>query len=325
MVRLKRSLKRPRITEEQVREMIRMRRQGESIKAIAQAIGCHRQTVRMYLKEKRDDILADEARKEVLKGELLGHFRELSSFAQVGLKSCLDASSPERGKRILKGIREPGPIFLEGLLGFPSLGSSTFMSNEWMRMYNPSPKDEYMMKSLREHTKGSSVWTYWDNWRKKVAGYESTSREVLDWVKTVTETELFDISDLTQVHLMQVWLFGNILRVTNNAEAEKLEISGARLVTPVAEAELVVKTEVNLVVAQATDEASTRRLRDYLYDMLQQTQQKPQWSRFRSSTAELSRKETQLELRDMAREIDAALISIELMRAFPGRCSLCPV
>jgi transposase-like protein len=325
MVKRTRSLKRPRITEEQGREMIRMRRQGESIKAIAEAIGCHRQTVRMHLKEKRDDILADEARKEVLKEELLGHFRELSSFAQVGFKLCLDASPLEREKRILKGTRERGPIFLEGLLGLPSLGSSTFMSNEWMRMYNPSPKDEYMMKSLREHTKGSSVWTYWDNWRKKVAGYESTSREVLDWVKTVTETELFDISDLTQVHRMQVWLFGNILRVTNNAEAEKLEISGARLVTPVAEAELVVKTEVNLVVAQATDEASTRRLHDYLYVMLQKAQQQPQQSRLRSSTAELSRKETQLELRDMAREIDAALISIELMRAFPGRCSLCPV
>lgn len=325
MAKRRPSLKRPRITEEQVREMMRMRRQGESIKAIAQAIRCHRQTVRTYLKEKRGDILANEARKEVLKEELLGHFQELVGFVQVGLKSRLDASPEEQGKRIPKGVREPGPVFLEGVLGLPCLGSSTFMSNEWVRMYNPSPKDDYLMQSLMEHTKDLPAWTYWENWRKQVAGYEASSREIFDWLESKMETDLFDVIDLRQIRHMRLWLFGNILRRTSNTEAEELEIEGDQLVSSGVVARLPGETEVHLIVAQATNEVRSKALHKYLSDMLPQAQEKPQWSRLQSSTTELRLKEKQLELRRIAKEIDAALIGIELMRAFPGRCSLCPV
>jgi len=324
MAKRRPSLKRPRITEEQVREMMRMRRQGESIIAIAQAIGCHRQTVRTYLKEKHGDILADEARKEVLKGELLGHFQELVGFAQVGLKSRLDASPEEQGKRIPKGVREPGPIFLEGVLGLPSVGSSTFMSNEWVRMYNPSPKEDYLMQSLMEHTKDLPAWVYWNKWRRQVAGYEASSREIFDWLESRMETDLFDVIDLRQTRQMRLWLLGNILRRTSNAGPEELRIRGDQLVSSGVVARLPGETEVHLIVAQTTNEASSKVLHEYLYDMLQQAQEKPQWSRLQSSTAELRLKEKQLELRCIAKEIDTALIGIELMRAFPGRCNLCP-
>ena len=328
MVKRRPSPKRPRVTEEQVHEMMRMRRQGESIKAIAQAIGCHRQTVRTRLKEKHGDILADEARKEVLKGELLGHFQELINFAQVGLKSRLDASAeprPKQGKRIPREVRQPGPIFLEGVLGLPCLGSSTFMSNEWVRMYNPSPKDDYLMQSLMEHTKDLPAWTYWENWRKQVAGYEASSREIFDWLERRMDTDLFEVIDLRQICQMRLWLFGNILRRTSNAGPEELRIRGDQLVSSRVVARLPGETEVRLIVAQTTNEASSKVLREYLYDTLQQAQEKPQWSRLQSSTTELRLKEKQLELRRIAKEIDAALIGIELMRAFPRRCSLCPV
>ena len=81
---------------------MRMRRQGESIKTIAQDVGCHRQTVRMHLKEKRGETLADESRKQVLIVELRNHFQELVDFAAVGLKW---RSRPSRSEML--GVKGP--------------------------------------------------------------------------------------------------------------------------------------------------------------------------------------------------------------------------
>jgi hypothetical protein len=124
---------------------------------------------------------------------------------------------------------------------------------------------------------------------------------------------------------LQTWLFGNLLRLAGSAEVERLEISGSHLVTPVLETKPGIATGIDLVVAETGAPQSTRRLHEYLFNLLQQAQQRQGWAEILSSTAELGQKETQLELRRVAREIDTALISIELMRAFPGRCSLCPV
>ena len=322
MVKNRQSLKRPRITGEQIQEMMRMRRRGESIKAIAQAIGCHRQTVRTYLKEKHGDILAAETRKEVLTGELLGHFRELVSFAQVGLKRRWDESPSKQEGKIVTG-RQPGAISLNGLLGLPSIGPAPFMRNEWVRMYRPSAKDDYLMKSLREHTKESMLWTYWDEWWRKLAGYETASRDFFEWLEDNVETDLYDIIDVNQIRLVQMWLFGNILHVTSGSDIERLEIIGKDLLSP--ESKTTRGEEVSLVLAQTKDESASKHLQRYLIDILQQAQHKPQYSELRNFTTQTRLKEAQLELRRIARSIDTALVSIELMRAFPGQCNLCPV
>ncbi len=322
MTENRQSLKRPRITGEQVQEMMRMRRRGESIQSIAQAIGCHRQTVRTYLKEKHGDILAGEARKEVLTGELLGHFRELVNFAQVGLKRRLDAS-PVKQERKIVTERQPGPISLEGLLGIPSIVPAPLMRNEWVRMYHPSAKDNHLMKSLREHTKESMVWAYWDEWWQKLAGYETMSREYFEWLEDNVETDLYDIIDVNQIRLVQMWLFGNILHVTSGSDVERLEVIGQDLQSP--ESKTTRGEEVSLVLAQTKSESDSKRLQQYLTDILQQAQNKSQYNELRNFTTQTMLKETQLELRRIARNMDTALASIELMRAFPGRCSLCPV
>lgn len=324
MARNKKTLKRPRITGEQVQEMIRMRRQGESIKVIAQAIGCHRQTVRTYLKEKHGDILAEEARKEVLKGELLGHFQELVSFAQVGLKCRLDASPLKQERKVLT-VRQTGPIYLEGLLGFPSIGPCTYMYNEWARMYRPSAKDDYLMKSLREHTKESMVWKYWDEWWRKLADYATVTRDFFEWLEGNVETDLYNLIDLSQIRLVQIWLFGSILRETSGGGAEWLQIRGQTLLSTETKATTTTGEEASLVLAQTTDESGIKQLQQYVFDILHQAHDKPQYSELRHLTTQTKLKETQLELRRIARNIDTALASIDLMRAFPGRCSLCPV
>ena len=48
-------------------------------------------------------------------------------------------------------------------------------------------------------------------------------------------------------------------------------------------------------------------------------------SELKSATAELGSRESQLELRRLARDIDHALVNIELMGAFGGHCPLCGV
>lgn len=324
MAKNRQSLKRPRITGEQVQEMMRMRRQGESIQAIAQAIGCHRQTVRTYLKEKRGDILAEEARKEVLTGELLSHFQELVSFAQVGLKRRLDAS-PLKQERKIVTRRQPGAISFEGLLGLPSIGPPIFMHNEWVKMYCPSAKDDYLMKSLREHTKESMVWTYWDEWWRKLAEYETASRNFFEWLEDNVETDLYDLIDVSQTRLVQIWLFGSILRITSDGGAEWLQIRGQTLLSSESKARTTTGEEAFLILAQTKDESGRKYLQEYMSDILRQAHDKPQYSELQHFTTQTRLKETQLELRRIARNIDTALAGIELMRAFPGRCSLCPV
>ncbi|MFC2047599.1 hypothetical protein ACFLTK_04935 [Chloroflexota bacterium] len=324
MTENRQSLKRPRITGEQVQEMMRMRRQGESIKVIAQAIGCHRQTVRTYLREKHGDILAEEARKEVLTGELLGHFRELVNFAQVGLKHRLDAS-PLKQVRKIAAARQPESISLDGLLGLPSIGPPTFMHNEWARIYHPSAKDDYLMKSLREHTKESTVWTYWDEWRRKLAEYETRSRDYYEWLKDNVEIDLYDIIDVNQARLVQMWLFGSILRITSGGGAEWLQIKGQTLLSTETKATTTTGEEYSLILAQTKDESGRKYLQEYMFDILNKAHDNPQYSELQHFTAQTMLKESQIELRHIARNMDTALASIELMRAFPGRCSLCPV
>ena len=181
------------------------------------------------------------------------------------------------------------------------------------------------MQSLTQHTKDSPVWRYWDNWRKKVAGYETTSQELFDWLENRTEIDLFDVIDLTQMHRMGIWLFGNILRTASGVEAEGLEITKQGLVNSGVTVSLRGGREAHLIVAETADEAGSKTLHDYLSGILQEAREKPEWSTLRSATTKLRLKETQLELRRIAKEIDSALISIELIRAFPGRCNLGPV
>ncbi len=176
-----------------------------------------------------------------------------------------------------------------------------------------------------EHTKDSPVWLHWDNWRKKVAGYETASLGLFEWLENRIEVDLFDVIDLTQMHTTRIWLFGNILRTASGAEDEGLESKGRDLVSLGGAVSLGGGKEARLIVAQAANTASARAVYDYLSSILRQAQEKPEWAILRSATTELKLKERQIELRRIANQIDSALVSIELMRALPGRCHLCPV
>ncbi|MEA3442194.1 MAG: helix-turn-helix domain-containing protein [Chloroflexota bacterium] len=308
-------LKKARLSEEQITEIMRLKREGKSISAIAQIIGCHRQTVRMHLKERHGDIVAEEARKQVLVDELRSHFQELASFAAFGLRRHLDASRSETPGIMGPIPPIPGPISVAGVLGLPVLGSSKYMSHEWRRMYELPPRDKHLMQALREHIRDSDLWIHWDSWRKEVANYETMSRKLLQWVINRTEPERWQKINPEDMDSIRDWLFGNILLKTSGAGYEELEIRGRELIT----------SGTRDRVARAAGSAESKPLYDWLWDILKEAETLPEGAALESATVELSRREKQNKLKDIIYKIDSALDGIEMMRAFPGRCHLCPV
>lgn len=318
MARQKGSPKRKRLSEEQVQEMLRLRRQGQSVKAIAQAIGCHRQTVRLHLKERRGDILAEEARKQILIDELRSHFLELATLATATLKLRVDASPSEGSESSYPATglfaRFLVPISSAGRLGLPGSGDANYTVSEWGRMYELPERDKHLIQALREHIKDSDLWFHWDSWRKEVAEYETLGWQFGLWIYTKTEPKRWQEIDAEYMDKVRFWLFGNILLKTSGAAREELVGSGRDLTTPAGD-----------LVARAKDSASRQALQEYLYGILEKAEQQSQWKALEFATAQLGDREEQKKLKDIADKISVVMDGIERMRAFPGRCHLCPV
>ena len=184
------------------------------------------------------------------------------------------------------------------------------MAGEWARMYNPPPRESHLLRSLRGHTKDSMVWVYWDSWHRKVAKYENTSRAIGEWLEKKLEDDLLEKTGTLEMELAFSWLFGDILLVVSGEEpvgSESLKGEGPG--------------EGIMHVAYSKDSEVSK----YLLDILKQAQGRPEWPTLKSAVSELRGKESQQELRRMAKEMDHTLVVIELMNAFPGRCELCPV
>jgi len=309
---------RPRITDQQISDMMRLRRQGKSISAIARALKCNRQTVRVYLKERQADVLVDEVRKQILIDELRGHFLELATLATATLKARVDASPSEGSESAYPTtglfVRFFVPVSLAGRLGLPGPGAANYTISEWGRMYELPERDKHLIQALREHTKDSDLWVHWDSWRKEVADYETLCRQLGLWVYTKTEPKRWQEIDAEYVDKVRFWLLGNILLKTSGAAREELVGSGRDLTTPAGD-----------LVARAEDSASRQALQEYLDGILEEAEQQPQWSALESATAQLRHVEKQKKLRDIADKISAVLDVTERMRAFPGHCHLCPV
>ena len=167
------------------------------------------------------------------------------------------------------------------------------------------------MTSLREHTKNSPVWVHWDSWRKRVADYEKLSRAMWSWLEEKLEGEPPENIGSGDMELCRGWLFGNILLIADGQET----------IGPDAMKKVVGESEGIMVVAYGGEPGLSR----YLAKVIKEVKKKPEWTLLESSTAQLKSIESQRELRRIAKEVDDALVSIELMHAFPGHCELCPV
>jgi len=151
--------RKPRISEEQINEMIRLRRQGKSISAIARATGCHRQTVRAYLKERQADILADEVRKQVLTNELQKHLDDLTKFAASLVDHLTIPDSPTEERDVA--------VVLAPLLpkDFP-MGLDLASRKARREQREMDRQNKMLLRSLREHTRAKGWWQAFEEWQQ---------------------------------------------------------------------------------------------------------------------------------------------------------------
>lgn len=300
--------KRTRVTMEKLTEIRRLFGEGISIIEIARSTGLHRHTVRTYIKEKFEDVVADEARKQSLVKGLELHFQDIAKFAQNNLKAQLNASVPQPEEI---SNRYAGSISINGMMGLPARGTPQYMAEEWLRMYYPSPRDSHLMKSLRIHTKESAFWIHWDKFRKIVSAYEVSSKKLWEWLEEqLSNVPPENYSPWDPASFRKI-VFGNILRASSSNEVEEPDLTiksspGSDGIIP------IVKTKDS-------------PLSIYTKELLDQTRKRPDWASLKAATKELMGSDNQHELKRLAREIDKALVVIELMHAFPGHCEVCPV
>jgi len=291
------------INEEQIKEMVRLRGQGKSISEIAQIVGCHRQTVRAYLRERQSSLLVDEVKKEVLKEALLGHFKELADFAGKELGHRFKDSNPE-GKHVLVG-----------LLGLPGVGSPLYMANEWGRTYEPALRVNPLQEALKAHTEYSPLWRYWDEWEYIVKQYELVSGDFRAWVNRKTEMpEISLMVNQDDLSKIQKWLFGNVLRLASGEAYSGLSV-------------VKVKTRQELqdlngtVVAQAEEGGEV--LYQRLVGILKEAQELDLLNELQETMQEVKGKQDKL--LEISIKIVSELEILGMKRAFPESCRLCPI
>lgn len=300
--------KKTRVTLEKMTEIRRLYREGMPIIDIAKATGLHRHTVRTYIKEKFEDVVADEARKESLVKALEQHFKDIKEFAQHNFRTQLNASLPQPEQ---KELRDAGLISTDGMMGLPDKGTPQYMAEEWLRIYHPSSRDNHLMKSLRVHTKESTFWTYYDKFRRIVVAYENQSKKLWEWLEEQVNNEPPEKYSPRDTASFRKMVFGNILRASSGDEAE--------------EPDLTIQNATSGDGIMPIIKAKDSRISLYAKQLLEQARERTEWADLKAVTKELMSNDSQRELKRLAREINEGLVGIELMHAFPGRCELCPV
>ncbi|MBA7653564.1 hypothetical protein ES703_61420 [subsurface metagenome] len=149
----------PRVTRQQIADMIRLHRQGWSISAIAKSVGCHRQTVRAHLTERQADVLAEEVRKQALTDDLQKHLNDLIEFAAF-LRGHLTIPEVATDDRDITEVLDPllPKDFPQGL---DSASQKARREQRQMERQN-----KMLFESLRQHTSGKGWWQAFGEWQQ---------------------------------------------------------------------------------------------------------------------------------------------------------------
>ena len=293
------------ITDEQIKEMMRLRGDGKSDSEIALMVGCHRQTVRAYLRERQSNILVNEVKKEVLKEELLRHFKEVADFAGKEEVNRFKYSNPE-GKHA------------GGLLGLPGAGSPLYIANEWERIYEPIVRDNPLRKALQAHTEYSPLWRCQMEWDGIVKEYKLRGYAFHHWLDRKTE--------ILQIQLLvkwddrkktKRWLFGNALCLANGKSS-----TGLNIVKSLGHVELRCNCD-GARIAEVEDVENAKALSEYLAGILKEGQELDLLNELQETMEGV--KERQDELLEISDKTISELKILGMKRAFPGTCPLCPI
>jgi len=160
-----------RVTDDQVRRMVELDRQGKSISFISRTVKCHRQTVKKYLAGRRGDILADEVRKQLLTDELQRHLNEVTEFA-VSFKG--QVIRPDH----LSEYRDAAAVFAFLLgNGLPQgLDSDSQQARRGQKQLER--RGRMLLMSLREHTRDQGWWRAFEEWQEAWNTCQDAFREL---------------------------------------------------------------------------------------------------------------------------------------------------
>jgi len=206
---------RPRITDQQISNMMRLRRQGKSISAIARTLECNRQTVRVYLKERQADVLVDEVRKQLLTDAQQKHHDDIVRFATslAGLLTVPDSPAEERDV-----VAVLDPLLPKALpQGIDSASQKTRREQRQKDRQN-----NMLLTSLREHTGEKGWWQTFKEWQEAWSTCRDAllelRREADEEVERRSSEERVEVRRMAGDLLWVVWWIG-----TGSKPVEELE------------------------------------------------------------------------------------------------------
>ena len=169
-----------RVTDDQVRRMVELHRQGESISAISRAVGCHRQTVKAYLAGRRGDILADEIKKQLLTDEQQKHLDDLTQFAASLVGHLTIPDSPNENRDVAAVL---DPLLPKDL----PQGLQTASREARRKQRQMERQNKMLFESLRQHTGGKGWWQAFEEWQQAWGTCVSALAEIREEAPKVME------------------------------------------------------------------------------------------------------------------------------------------
>jgi len=180
-----------RVTEDQVRQMVELDREGLSISAISRAVGCHRQTVKNYLIGRRERILADEVKRQLLTDESQRHLNEVTEFALSFKSRVIRPDS-------LREDRDAASVF-KLLLGNDLIQGLDSGSQQARREQRQLQRQSRMLlMSLREHTRDQGWWWAYEEWQEAWNTCRDAFRELRREADEVVEKRINSKSSLKE-------------------------------------------------------------------------------------------------------------------------------
>jgi hypothetical protein len=160
--------------------MVELHRQGESISAISRAIGRHRQTVKAYLVGRREDILTDEIKKQLLTDEQQKHLDDLTQFVASLVSRLTVPDSPTEDRDVV--------AVLDTLLPKDLPQGLHSASREARRKQRQTERQNKMLfESLRQHTGGKGWWQAFEEWQQAWGTCVSALAEIREEAPKVVE------------------------------------------------------------------------------------------------------------------------------------------
>lgn len=270
------------LDQDKINKIMRLGREGNAVNLISEKLGVNRTTVNFYLNRGQEETINVEVRKKVLEEALWEHFREMRDFARNELKQRLARSI----------VVERGMVSVR-VFGLPSAGWGLAVVSEWERMYKWSERERHLLEGLREHTKDSLFWDYWDEWEGKVTGYEGVSREIYGWVSD--RVEACQLESRYLARLGRECFAATLLETSREAfDPETVNIG---------------------------NEAG----RSCFREIWEEVRVGPAWPQLELETEKLKEKQKQVQLRGLFDKMSPELEILAMKRAFPGQCRLCPI